>query len=75
MEKFGTLYSSEKITVILGDRWWPQKAKQKEGEISKNIYLACNMWKNVMSAQVLEVSLLGVGTVLRLERDMWSMVK
>ena len=28
-----------------------------------------------MSAQMLEVSLLGVGTVLRLERDAWSMVK
>ena len=28
-----------------------------------------------MSAQMLEVSLLGVGTVLRLERDDWSMVK
>ena len=27
-----------------------------------------------MSAQMLEVSLLGVGTVLRLERDAWSMV-
>ena len=31
--------------------------------------------KNVLSAQMLEVSLLGVGTVLRLERDAWSMVK
>ena len=28
-----------------------------------------------MSAQLLEVSLLGVGTALRLERDAWSMVK
>ena len=28
-----------------------------------------------MSAQMLEVSLLGVGTVLRLGRDAWSMVK
>ena len=28
-----------------------------------------------MSAQLLEVSLLGVGTVLRLERNAWSMVK
>ena len=31
--------------------------------------------QNVMSAQMLEMSLLGVGTVLRLERDTWSMVK
>ena len=28
-----------------------------------------------MSAQMLEVSLLGVETVLRLEGDAWSMVK
>ena len=33
------------------------------------------MEKNVMSALLLEVSLLGVGTVLRLERDAWLMVK
>ena len=31
--------------------------------------------KHVMSAQISEVSLLGVGTVLRLERDAWSIVK
>ena len=31
--------------------------------------------RNVMSTELLEVSLLGVGTVLRLERDAWSMVK
>ena len=30
---------------------------------------------SVMSAKMFEVSLLGVGTVLRLERDAWSMVK
>ena len=28
-----------------------------------------------MSTELLEVSLVGVGTVLRLERDAWSMVK
>ena len=33
------------------------------------------MEKNAMSAQLLEVSLLGVGTVLRLERGARSMVK
>ena len=31
--------------------------------------------KCYVSAQMLEVSLLGVGVVLRLERDAWSMVK
>ena len=34
-----------------------------------------HMEKNAMSAQLLEVSLLGVGTVLRLERGARSMVK
>ena len=31
--------------------------------------------RNVLSAQKLEVSLLGAGTVLHLERDAWSMAK
>ena len=38
MEKFSTLDNSEKTIAILGDRWWPQKAKQ-EGDkagIKKN---------------------------------------
>ena len=38
MEEFSTLESSEKTIAILGDRWWPQKAKQ-EGDkagIKKN---------------------------------------
>ena len=37
MEEFGTLDSSEKTIAILGDRWWPQMAKQLEDKISKNI--------------------------------------
>ena len=35
MEKFGTLDSSEKTIAILGDRWWPQTAKQQGDRISK----------------------------------------
>ena len=35
METFGTLDSSEKTTAVLGDRWWPQTAKQQEDKISK----------------------------------------
>ena len=35
MEKFGTLDSGEKTIAILGDRWWPQKAKQHGNKISK----------------------------------------
>ena len=73
MEKFGTLDGSEKTIAIPGARWWPQTAKQQGDQISKKFL--CNIWKNVVSAQVLEVTLLEVGTVLRLERDAWSMVK
>ena len=29
IDKFGTLDSSEKTIAILGDRWWPQTAKQE----------------------------------------------
>ena len=35
MEEFGTLDSSEKTFAILGDRWWPEAAKQEGGRISK----------------------------------------
>ena len=47
---------------------------RKGGKISKKFL--CTIWKkkNIMSAQMLEVSLLGVGKVLRLERYAWSMV-
>ena len=43
MEEFDTLDSSEKTIAILGDRWWPQAAKQEGDKISKNIL--CNIWK------------------------------
>ena len=36
-------------------------------------YVICG--ENVMSAQMLKVSLIGVATELRLERHAWSMVK
>ena len=35
MEEFGRLESSEKTIAILGDRWWPQMAKQHGDRISK----------------------------------------
>ena len=73
MEKFGTPDSADKTIAIPGGRWWPQMAKQEGDKISKKS--RCNIWKkNVMSAKMLEVPLLGVGTVLRLEMDAWSMV-
>ena len=29
MEELGTLDSSEKMTAVLGDRWWPQATNQE----------------------------------------------
>ena len=43
MEKFGTLDSSEKTIAILGDRWWPQTAKQEGHEISKK-FMCCLLY-------------------------------
>ena len=45
MEKFGALDGSEKTIAILGDRWWPQTAKQKGGKIRK-LFL-CTTWYNM----------------------------
>ena len=47
--------------------------KQLGDKISKSFNVT---WKkNVMSAQMSKVSLVGLGTVLRFERDAWSVVK
>ena len=73
IEEFGTLGISEKTIAMLGDRWWPQAAKQEGGNLAKRFYVIYG--SNAMSAQMLEVSLLGVGTMLRFERDAWPMVK
>ena len=43
MEEFGRLESSEKTIAILGDRWWPQTAKQDGDRIRKQFL--CNIWK------------------------------
>ena len=37
-EEIGTLDSSKETITILGDRWWPQTAKEE----GKNICTACN---------------------------------
>ena len=71
MEEFGRLESTETTIAILGDRW-PQTSKQEGDRISKHIL--CKIWKKI-STQTLEVSLSGVGTVVRLERNAWSKVK
>ena len=67
MEEFGRLESSEKTIAILEHRRWPQMAKQQGDRINKQFYAMYG--KSVLSTQMLEVSLLGIGTVLRLERD------
>ena len=43
MEEFCRLEGSEKTIAILGDRWWPQTAKQDGDRISKQFL--CSMWK------------------------------
>ena len=43
MEEFGRLERSEKPIAILGDRWWPQSAKQDGDRISK--HFVCKIWK------------------------------
>ena len=52
MEKIG---STEKTIATLGDGRWPNSAKQ-EGDTTSNKFLR-NMWKNILSAQMLEVSI------------------
>ena len=73
MEKFITLGNREKRIAILGDRWWSQKAKQEGDKVSKKIFYV--MEEMLGAPKCLEVSLLGVETVLRLERDVWSKFK
>ena len=48
-------------------------AKQEGDRRSKRFVCSLIYGKSVMSAQMLELSLLGVGAVLRLERDALSM--
>ena len=44
MNKFGTLDSIRKTIAIIGDKWWPQTAKQEGDKISKKFVY--NTWKN-----------------------------
>ena len=44
MEEFGKLESSEKTIAILGDRWWPQTAKQEGDGVSKQF--RCKTYDN-----------------------------
>ena len=74
MEECDTLDSSEKTIVTLGEKDGGHRRPNRKGiRLAKNNYVIYE--NSVLSAQMLEVSLLGVGTVLRPERDPWSMVK
>ena len=73
VEKFGTLDGSDETIAILGDRWWTQTVKEKGDKISKEFNVMHG--RNVLSVEMLEVSTLGAGTVLRLERHARSTVK
>ena len=64
-----------KTIAILGDTWWPQTAKLDGDRISKQFLF--NVWKERderPNVGGVSMRLIGVGTVLRLERDAWSMV-
>ena len=43
MKSFDALDSREKTIAILGDRWWPQTAKQDGDKICRKFL--CNVWK------------------------------
>ena len=60
--------NSDKTIAILANNCGWQNAKQEGDKVSRILEVE-NMGKNVMPAEMLEVSLLGVGTVPRLERD------
>ena len=45
MEESGTLGSREKTIAILGDRRWPQAAKQRGDKTSNNKKIYMNTWK------------------------------
>ena len=55
------LDSSEKTMAILGDRCWPQKAKEKGDKVSKKFVIH---GQNVMSVQ--EVSLFEVLSLIHI---------
>ena len=70
MRKFGALYICKKAIAILGDDGGHRRRNREGIRQAKYFYLVCYIWeKNLMSAQMLEVSLLGVGTALIFERD------
>ena len=43
MASFDALDSREKTIAILGDRWWPQTAKQDGDKVCRRFF--CSVWK------------------------------
>ena len=74
MEEFDRLESGEKTVAVLGQI---NTAKQDGERISNKhrFYVIYGKSVREFTAKLLEVPLLGVGTVLRLPRGAWSMVK
>ena len=72
MKSFDALDSREKAIVILGDGGH-RRRNRKGIRYVNGFYVTYG--RNVLSTELLEVPLLGEGTVLRLERDAWSTVK
>ena len=70
---FGTPDISDNNMAIPRYRFWPQTAKYEGHMLSKK--LLSGMWIKRKDIPKLELSLSGVGTVLRLERDALSMAK
>ena len=73
MEEFGRLESSEEQSLSYEIDGGRRRRNRTGIGYANRIYEVYG--RSAMSAQMLEVSLLGVGTVLRLEGDAWSMVK
>ena len=69
----GSRQQRENDGCTRGDRFGHRAAKQEGDKVSKISRVLHG--NNVISVQLLEVPLLGVGAVLGLERDACSMVK
>ena len=73
MKSFDALDSREKTIAILGESGGHRRRNRTAIRSVEGSYVVCG--RNVMSTSLLEVSLLGVGTALRLERDAGPMVR
>ena len=71
VEELGRLESNDKTIAILGDRWWPQTAKQDRDRISKQFL--CSIWKKRNERlNVGGVSIRSLRSVSKGMRGQWS---